>query len=85
MTLKSQDSGRAAAADTTPPPPHKSERRNVSFMALCYLAWLAPSDIIIMIPGDRHKIHLNAAGSPQSSSVCCPRAIHDPAQPAQPR
>lgn len=39
MTLKSQDSGRAAAADTTPPPPHKSERRNVSFMALCYLAW----------------------------------------------
>lgn len=37
-----------------------------------------------MIPGDRHKIHLNAAGSPQSSSVCCPRAIHDPAQPARP-
>lgn len=25
---------------------------------------LTPSDVIIMIPGDRHKIHLNAAGSP---------------------
>lgn len=48
-------------------PTNASATRGVSLSA--WWSWLPllllpPSDVIIMIPGDRHKIHLNAAGSP---------------------